>query len=169
MPDKKKLTYKRCRKLLEGFLARLRQSLGEDLLAAALYGSVARDQGGRTSDLDILILHREASDTALNHFVQASQELRQSREYRKLTEQGFLPDPCPVFFSLDQLKMHPWLLLDVLDHGIILYDRESLLREELDKLKEKLELMAARKIYLPDGTWYWDLKPDWKPGEVIEL
>lgn len=169
MSRKSRLTYKRCRKLLEGFLARLRQSLGEDLLAVALYGSVARGQGGRTSDPDILILHRGASDAVLKHFVQALQELRQSKEYRKLTEQGFLPDPCPVFFSLDQLKMHPWLLLDILDHGIILYDRENLLREELDKLKEKLEVMGARKVYLPDGTWYWDLKPDWKPGEVIEL
>ena len=30
-------------------------------------------------------------------------------------------------------------------------------------------LMGAKRIGLDDGSWYWDLKPDYKPYEVIEL
>jgi len=29
--------------------------------------------------------------------------------------------------------------------------------------------LGSRKVILGNGSWYWDLKPDWKPGEVIEL
>lgn len=47
MLDERKLTFDRCRGLLESFLARLEEGLGTNLLAVALYGSVARSQGGR--------------------------------------------------------------------------------------------------------------------------
>lgn len=39
----------------------------------------------------------------------------------------------------------------------------------LNKLSKKLEKMGARKIFLGDGRWYWDLKPDYKLGEVVEI
>jgi hypothetical protein len=29
--------------------------------------------------------------------------------------------------------------------------------------------LGSRRIELPDGGWYWDLKPDWRPGEVVDL
>ncbi len=147
----------------------MQEGLGEDLLAVALYGSVARDEGGETSDLDLLIIHEGRPETMLQQFVQTLSELRKSPEYRRLQDEGFLPDPYPVFFTREQFAGHPWLLLDILDHGIVLLDREGVLQEELDRLRKRLEVLGSRKIVLPDGSWYWDLKPDWKPGDVIEL
>ena len=169
MSDTGKLTFERCRSLLERLLTLLEEGLGGDLLAAALFGSVARGEGGRTSDLDLLIIHRGRPEAMLDHFVQALRELRQSPEYQNIQAEGFLPDPHPVIFSREQLTGHPWLLLDILDHGIILFDREGLLHKELQQLRGRLEALGTRKVVLPDGSWYWDLKPDWKPGEVIEL
>jgi hypothetical protein len=130
---------------------------------------VARGEGGQTSDLDLLIVHRGRQDAMAHRFVGVLQELRQSPEYRSLTGEGFLPDPFPVFFTRDRMRAHPWLLLDILDHGIILFDREGTLGGEIGTLKERLRSLGARKVALPDGSWYWDLKPDWKPGEVVEL
>lgn len=118
LDDGGKLDYDRCRGLLARLLATMQDVFGADLLSVALFGSVARGEGGRTSD---------------------------------------------------RIKTHPWLLLDVLDHGIILFDREGVLQNELERLKERLRSLGARKVALADGSWYWDLKPDWKPGEVVEL
>ncbi len=169
MSDRGKLTYERCRELLKTLLSQLQASIGEDLLAVALFGSVARGEGGETSDLDLLIVHRGPSEGMPDRFVEVLRTLRQSQEYRGLASKGFLPDPYPVFFNGAQLAKHPWLLLDILDHGIILYDRTGILRRELDRLQERLRVLGARRVALPGGSWYWDLKPDWKPGEVIEL
>ena len=36
-------------------------------------------------------------------------------------------------------------------------------------LRKRLDELKARRIYLKNGTWLWDLKPDIKPGEVVEI
>jgi hypothetical protein len=102
-------------------------------------------------------------------FIHVLMELRESEEYMEMQKKGIRAEPYPIFFSEEKLADTPWILLDVLDHGIILYDREEVLQKKLEALRRKLEELGARRVVLEDGTWYWDLKPDWKPGEVIEL
>nr|HID13671.1 hypothetical protein [Anaerolineae bacterium] len=75
----------------------------------------------------------------------------------------------PVFFNEAELADTPWLLLDIQDHGIILYDPHAILQRKFESLRRRLRELGSRKVVLEDGSWYWDLKPDWKPGEVIEL
>jgi hypothetical protein len=43
------------------------------------------------------------------------------------------------------------------------------LENEFKAIKEKLKKLGSKKVVLPDSSWYWDLKPDMKPGEVIEI
>jgi predicted nucleotidyltransferase len=168
-PSERGLTYERCRDLLERFRVLLEEALGAELVALALFGSVARGEGGPTSDLDLLVVHRGHPEAMLDGFARVLQRLRGSAEYLRLQAEGFLADPAPVFFTADQLATRPWLLLDILDHGIVLFDHDGTLQAELDRMRGRLRALGARKVVLPDGTWYWDLKPDWKPGEVIEL
>ena len=40
---------------------------------------------------------------------------------------------------------------------------------ELEAVRQRLRQLGSRRIERPDGSWYWDLKPDWRPGETIEL
>jgi hypothetical protein len=56
----------------------------------------------------------------------------------------------------------------VVDHGIILLDHEDLLRDELRRMEEKLAKLGSNKIILSDGSWYWDLKPNLRVGEVFD-
>jgi hypothetical protein len=56
-----------------------------------------------------------------------------------------------------------------MDEGIILYEKGECFRELIKKFREKLKELGSRKVYLPDGTYYWELKPDWKPGEEVEI
>ncbi|KKK51182.1 hypothetical protein LCGC14_3117490, partial [marine sediment metagenome] len=45
----------------------------------------------------------------------------------------------------------------------------GILDKRLFSLKKRLQELGAEKISLSDGSYYWDLKPDWKPREVIEI
>jgi hypothetical protein len=70
----------------------------------------------------------------------------------------------PIYHTIEQLAAHPWILLDIAHHGIIPYDRESVLARELDAIRRRLLELGSRRVELPDGSWYWQLKPDWGPA-----
>ena len=75
----------------------------------------------------------------------------------------------PIFHTAAKLRTHPWILLDIADHGRIFLDPEGVLARELEAVRVRLRELGSRRIERPDGSWYWDLKPDWRPGEVVEL
>ena len=75
------------------------------------------------------------------------------------------PSRTPCFVPRRHLADTPWLLLDVCDHGIILFDPREFLARKLASLRE----LGSRRMELADGSWHWDLKPDRRPGEVIAL
>ena len=39
----------------------------------------------------------------------------------------------------------------------------------LERLQRRLQELGARRHVDEDGYEYCDLKPDWKPGDVVEL
>jgi hypothetical protein len=162
-----KLGFEDYKSLLDKLLVLMHRYYGERLLSVALFGSIARGEASPRSDVDLIVVYR--GDKKERDFVQALMELRESQEYLRMQEKGILAEPYPIFFSEEKLANTPWILLDVLDHGIILYDREEVLQKKLEALRKRLKELGARRVVLEDGTWYWDLKPDWKPGEVIEL
>lgn len=163
------LGYKECKELLRRLILLLKGELGDELLAVALFGSVARGKAGKESDVDLLVVYEGKRVRIDKMFREIVLTLREGEEYKALQAEGFLPDVFPVFMDLSKLRRHPWLLLDIADHGIILLDKGGILKKELKKIKKRLKELGSRKVVLEDGSWYWDLKPDWKPGEVIEL
>jgi hypothetical protein len=50
----------------------------------------------------------------------------------------------------------------------ILYDKGDFFKRYLEELKDKLKKLGARKVFYKGG-YYWELKPDYKHGEIIEL
>jgi predicted nucleotidyltransferase len=156
-------------KFLEQLLDRLRNRLGEDvILAFALLGSVARGEARVDSDIDLLIVHKEVDFDPTREFVKARFELQEESEYKRLNESGLNPYPSAIFMTERELWEYPLILLDIIDHGLILYDT-GVLQKRFNALRKRLAELGSKKVVLEDGTWYWDLKPDWKPGEVIEL
>lgn len=166
---KARLSLKDYRPLLDRLLGRMRGRLGDRLLAVALFGSAARGEAGPYSDLDLLIVHQGDRKEVHATFVDLVLELRHTTEYQELSRQGILAEPYPLFVSREKLANTPWILLDIVDHGILLYDPAGILEARLKALRTRLQELGTQKIVLGDGTWYWKLKPDWKPGEVIEL
>jgi len=51
----------------------------------------------------------------------------------------------------------------------ILHDPDAFFEKRLSRLRKKLDELGSKRVFLEDGSWYWILKPDLKPGETFEL
>ncbi len=155
--------------LLDRYLLLCRDRLGDALLAVALYGSGARGTARPWSDLDLLVVHQGDRRRAYGEMLGAVLALRDTPEYTALRRNGIHAEPYPLLLSRERLAATPWILLDVADHGLILYDPTSILARKLASVRKRLEELGSRRIVRLDGSWYWDLKPDLKAGEIFEL
>ena len=54
------------------------------------------------------------------------------------------------------------------DRSADLYDRESFLERALAGLRARLARLGAQRIWR-GSAWIWDLKPDYRPGDVFDL
>ena len=154
---------------LQSFCNRLKASFGtERILSVALFGSVARGQARLESDIDLLVVHKKVDFNPAYRSVDIAFALKEEDEYKRLVEQGLNPQPTCIFMTEGELWDRPHILLDILVEGILLFD-VGVLETRLTALRERLNALGSKRVALPDGTWYWDLKPDWKPGEIIEL
>ena len=59
--------------------------------------------------------------------------------------------------------------LDMVENSVIVFDRDGFMKRKLERLKKRMKELGTRKVFLPDGKWYWQLKPGAKPGEEVEL
>jgi hypothetical protein len=157
------------RALLDRLIADYRSALAADLVAIALFGSVARGQAGPDSDVDLYVVTRAPISVLCDRRLDRVRRVREGAEAEALQQQGYRPRPMPIYHSIEQLIAHPWILLDIAHHGIVLYDPESVLARELDAIRRRLRELGSRRVELPDGTWYWHLKPDWRPGDIVAL
>ncbi|MEA1964407.1 MAG: nucleotidyltransferase domain-containing protein [Candidatus Aerophobetes bacterium] len=165
-----KINYNLYKEFLDKLLSFLVGHFREDkIISCALFGSVARGEAKPYSDIDLLIVCQKRSPDSTEKFTKILFKLEKIEEYKKLLSMGLHPDPYPIFVTPEELSKNPLILLDILDEGIILYDKAGFLNQKLQKLKERLGQLGARKITFEDGSWVWDLKPDWKRGEVIEI
>jgi hypothetical protein len=137
-------------------------------VAIALFGSVARGQARPDSDLDLYVVTRRPSlgDSRLHGMWG---RIEASPEYQALVRAGYQPTPSPIPHTVADLARHPWILLDITHHGVVLHDPESVLGRELAAVRRRMAELGSKRVELPDGSWYWDLKPDWHPGEVVDL
>lgn len=115
-----------------------------------------------------MVVHKEVDFNPAYRSVDIAFALKQEDEFKRLEEQGLNPQPACIFMTEGELWDRPHILLDILVEGILLFD-VGVLKSRLKALKERLNALGSKRVALADGTWYWDLKPDWKPGEIIEL
>jgi predicted nucleotidyltransferase len=161
--------YETYKVFLDELLKALNDDFGEGvILSFALFGSVARGEARPDSDIDLLIVHKPIDFNVWERYRNVRSKRNESKEYHKLEKIGLTPHPSPIFMTEEDLYEQPLILLDIQEHGIIIYDT-GVLKKRFESLRGKLRELGSKKIVLEDGTWYWMLKPDWKLGEVIRL
>jgi len=95
-------------------------------------------------------------------------EERLKDRIKALRTKGIFPYLSPLFKTPDEVMKGSPLFLDMVSEAQILYDRDEFFKDYLQTLKRRLTELGAQKVR-KGGGWYWVLKPDYKPGDVIEL
>lgn len=140
---------------------------GNRLVSLAVFGSVGRGTPRPDSDIDLLLVAESLPRG----------RVRRMAEFERVEEivasrtghfKYIRPDLSPVIKTKDEVLQGSFLFLDLVEDAKILYDRGGFLTRYLAALKEKLHQMGAKRIY-HKGSWYWILKEDYLPGEVIEI
>ena len=138
---------------------------GERLTSIVLFGSVARGQAGPTSDIDVLLvaegIPRSLADRR-RPFLEAWERTRAARGLPHVDWNLIVKTP-------DEARYRSPLYLDIVEEGVLILDRGGFFDDVRAGMRARMREPGSRRIHLPDGSWYWDLKPDWRPGEAIAL
>ncbi len=158
------------RPLLEALLAACQEYYGDRLVALAVFGSLGRGTAGPESDVDFMIVCRDLPSGRIPRVEEFCARVEPALEtlLTQLSARGVHTRLSPVFKTPEELEAGSPLLLDMVEDAVILYDPEGILAGRLRRLRERLAELGARRVWRGE-QWYWDLKPDYRPGEVFEL
>jgi len=157
------------RRAADRFAERLQTELGERLISVVLYGSVARSEHREDSDVDMLVVVSQLPTGAharrnLIRRVEepVEDELRSERPFACIITVMKTPTEVsrggPLFYDM------------TLPGGCVVYfDRDDSFADFLQSMREKMQKLGSIRRHTDTGYPYWDLKPDWRPGDKVDL
>ncbi len=155
--------------LAKRYAAELRRTLGDRLVSVVLFGSVARGEAGPTSDIDLFVVLDDAPrDMTKRRALLEPARQALTPELERLWRQDIFADFVEIIRTKAEARQFHPVYLDMTEEAVLLYDRDNFMANILKQLKQRLKALGAQRKRL-GRKWYWDLKPDFKPGEVIEL
>jgi len=142
---------------------------GDRLVTLAVFGSAARETQSYTSDLDFIIVAEDLPDGRMKR-VAEFEEVEKKLEplIHSFGAEGIHTRLSPVFKSPEEVVGGSPLFIDMVEDLSMLHDRNGFFENRISVLRKRLAALGARRIW-KGNAWYWDLKPDYKPGEVFEL
>ena len=118
------------RSYLNAFVSRA--VLNEDILGLMLFGSGARNAYGEFSDVDVLVLVKGG---AMAQFDEVNRVIGETDVHRKgLLEKGLHLRIRPLVISADELGRFRPMYIDLLEDGVILFERNDSLTDFLDEI-----------------------------------
>jgi len=160
------------REFIKEILNLLNDFFGEKLVSVVVFGSVARGDAKPSSDTDILVVAEnlpEKISEKMEIMAKILIKLRDTQAYKELRGKGV--NTWVQFYPLtpEEARLHRPIYLDMVEDAVILVDKDGFIESVFTSLRKRLNELKARRIYLKNGAWFWDLKPDIKRGEVVEI
>lgn len=143
---------------------------GDRLAALAIFGSWARGTATPASDLDLLVVADPLPPSRMKRVREFRSVAESSRDARSRfwSADGPEIDLSPVFKTPVELAAGSPLYLDMTLWRVVLLDRDALLESFLAGLSERMKALGSRRVPFKGGA-FWDYKPDFRAGEVVEL
>ena len=150
-------------KLLDHLTSLCKEHYGARLISLVVFGSVGRGVPRPDSDIDLLLVIRELPDRRIARVEEFGPI---EAGLGSATKTHF--ELSPVFKTPEEIANGSPLLLDMVEAAHLLFDRDDFFKHAMNELKERLERLGARRIWR-GNAWYWDLKPDYRQGEIFEI
>jgi predicted nucleotidyltransferase len=142
---------------------------GDRLISFVIFGSVARETFRYDSDIDLLIIAEDLPKGRMKRVAQFSAvEDRIAPFLESLKKEGIDTFISAIFKTPQEAELGSPLFLDMVEDARILYDKNAFFAKRLDRLRKRLKELGAKRVWR-GNIWHWVLKPDYRPGEVIEL
>ena len=142
---------------------------GERLVSIVLFGSVGRGTSNPHSDIDLLIVAEHLPKGRMQR-VQEFGCIEQALQplLSELSSIECHVELSPVFKTPEELMQGTPLMLDMVEDACILYDPSGFFEKALARLTDRLKDLGAKRVWR-GNAWWWDLKPDYRSGEVFEI
>lgn len=155
--------------LLEALRVACQNHYCKRLVSLVVFGSVGRRTMRPDSDIDLLVVAdplpmgrmRRVGDFApvervLDPLLKAKQTV------------GVTTRLSPLFKTPGEIVTGSPIFLDMTQDARILYDKDDFFRLQMLDLEARLKRLGARRVFQGE-SWWWDLKPDFKPGDVVTI
>ncbi|UCD83524.1 MAG: nucleotidyltransferase domain-containing protein [Deltaproteobacteria bacterium] len=159
----------RLKSFARAYVDALKQTLGNDLIAVVLYGSVARGEATAYSDIDLLVVSDGLPEGrfAKRDLLKPAKALV-AEQKDALFQSGIWSNFSELIKTREEARKRSYLYLDLSEDAVILFDKDNYFEKLLAELRERLKQMgSARKVFR--GYRYWDIKPDFKAGDTVDL
>ena len=150
-------------------LDKAKKALGNSLVSCVLYGSVARGDDNRHSDIDLLLV----LDTDMSYgercvvLGRILAGIYRTDLVQKLLEMGYNVFIEFYPLNIEEASVFRPIYLDMIHDAVILYDKGCFFEKILNRVSKLLRRLGAQRIWLNEKEWIWLLKPDLRFGEEI--
>ena len=158
--------------LIERYCRLLAEKFGDRLRSIVIFGSVARGDWRRDSDIDLLVVVDDLGGnvwTRVKELWPVKRRLMETNEYKELRRAGFWPIIQNYPLSTDEARRTQRVYLDIVEDGIVLFDRDGFIRGVLQRVTSRLQDLGARRVRVPGRGGFWVLKEGARFGEEIEV
>jgi hypothetical protein len=155
--------------LLEKLTKLLQEEFQDRLVSVVLYGSVARGNNRKDSDIDLLLVIKDLPKTITERVILFDKvERKLDDDIMRLMDEGYYVTFSPVLKTPEEAVRFSPIYMDMTEDAIILYDRDGFFRKVLEKTRKRLKELCFERVWLSEKSWYWR-KRDYKLGEIIDF
>ena len=129
---------------------------GDLLLGYTIFGSYARGENNKNSDLDLLIILRKAASISkrLRDFVENIEIKHEPLAQEIFEQEDIFCELSPYILTGDEaLKIHP-IYYDLVKHHLIIFDPENLINRIITSTGKILTQCEAQKVR-GNNSWEW--------------
>lgn len=140
---------------------------GDSLLACAIFGSYARGENRKNSDLDLLIIVTKTQGLSrrLKDFVENIEMKHEMLAQIIYEREEIICELSPYILTGDEaLKMQP-IYFDLVEHHLIIFDPAFIIGRIISSTRKILIQSGAQKVRR-NNTWEWQTGKIGFPGGI---